>query len=493
MSHHKLLRSLLALVTVLPLAAAAPPQPTTDPAPSLTPVTRHEERVARIQEGLVSPLRMAGEPVTRHRLEEIKEASGVPAMALAIVDECAVAWAGGWGTFDDGETPVGGSTPFQVGSVSKTVTATVAMTMVAEGTLDLDDPVNQLLRSWKLPDNDLSRKTPVLVRHLLSHSAGLTRTAFWFERGTPLPPLPTILKGESDTPPIVVEQPPGTRSAPSNSGFLLLQHLLEEVGGKSLAHLADERVFIPLGMRNSAFEPVDGAFVSRGASGHQRDGTAAVPLVPAAPGGLWSSAEDLGRLLAGLMSSWHGRPGSLLPRDVARRMLSREIDDMGLGVHLWGEAESLSLQQAGGGIGSQSRLVAYPERCQGAALVINSDRGRRLIAETLAAVGQEYGWPGLPLQADRVRLPAESLARFAGSYAFDTSPGSVMKFSVDGENLLAQFGDRNPFPVQAISDTVFVSPGAANQIRFLTAADGTISGLTIGTAGFYGSHLTRVD
>jgi CubicO group peptidase (beta-lactamase class C family) len=488
----KLLPALAAIACALPPAAAAP-RPTAEAAVAAAPTTSHQERRRRIENGLVSPLQIAGEPAARSRLDEVRRSAGVPALALAVVDDCAVAWAGGWGTFDDGETPVTGGTPFQVGSVSKTVTATLAMTLIADGGLGLDDPVNELLASWKLPENELSRRTPVLVRHLLSHSAGLTRTAFWFERGSPLPPLPAILRGESGTPAIVVEEAPGTRAVSSNSGFLLLQHLLEEVGGKPLASQAKERVFSPLGMDSSAFEPADGSFVSRAVSGHRRDGSVTVPLVPAAPGGLCSSAEDLGRLLAGLMRSWHGRPGGLLPREVARAMLTRELGDMGLGVHLWGEGEALSLQQAGGGIGSQSRLIAYPERCQGAALVINSDRGRRLIAETLAAVGQEYGWPDLPLRVSTIQPPAAALRRLAGRYEFDASPGSVITFTVDEQTLLARFGERDPFPLRAVSETVFVSPGAGNQIRFLADEEGAISGLTIGTAGFYGSHLRRLD
>jgi CubicO group peptidase (beta-lactamase class C family) len=316
------LRQCVVAIALL-LHPASPAKPLAESSEALTGDTDHERRIERIEQGLVSPLRIAGEPVVRRPLEEMKGASEIPALALAIVDECRVVWAGGWGTLDDDETPVTGGTPFQVGSVSKTVTAAVAMTLVAEAKLGLDDPVNQLLSSWKLPDNDLSRRTPVLVRHLLSHSAGLTRTAYWFDRGDPLPAIAAILRGEGDTPAIVVEQAPGTRAVSSNSGFLLLQHLLEEVTGKPLATLAKERLFTPLGMSDSAFEPADEAFVARATSGHKRDGTAITPLIPAAPGGLWSSAEDLGRLLAALMSSWHGRPGSLLPRDVARRMLSR--------------------------------------------------------------------------------------------------------------------------------------------------------------------------
>jgi CubicO group peptidase (beta-lactamase class C family) len=455
-----------------------------------------EERIARIERGLISPLQLEGEPVAQRTLGDAMAESGVPALALAIVDRCAVVWSGGWGALGDGESPVTGSTPFQVGSVSKTGAATVAMIMVAEGRLGLDDRVNDRLRTWKLPENDLTRETPVLVRHLLTSSAGLTRSAFLLNRGAPPPSIPAMLRGDAAGPAIVVEETPGERAVPSNAAFLLLQHVMEEVVGVPLPGLADRRLFRTLGMHDTAFEPVDEAFLNRAAGGHRGNGTAIegkAPLVPAAPGGLWSSAEDLGRLLAALMASWHGHAGSLLPRSTARQMLSRQLGDMGLGVHVRGEADASSFQQAGGGIGSSSHIIAYPEVCQGAAVVVNSDRGRRLIAETLAAVGSEYGWPELPLRVSRTRLPAQRLKRFAGRYEYDAAPGSVMVFSVKGDTLIARSGDRPSFPIQPVSESVFVVPRSATEMRFHALGDGPSDGVTIGTAGLYGYHLSRVE
>ncbi len=488
---------LLSLAVVATGLSACTPETSQDalPASPAPPAPAVEERIARIERSLIAPLQLEGEPTPTQTLGELMAATEVPALALAIVDDCSVVWSGGWGTLEaDGETAVTGSTPFQVGSVSKAVTATLAMILAAEGELDLDRPVNDLLRTWRLPDNDLARETPVLVRHLLAHSAGLTRTAYWFERGAALPSIPALLGGEAGNPAIAVEEAPGSRAVPSNSGFLLLQNILEDVTGIPLARLADSRLFTPTGMSDSAFEPVDEAFLARATTGHRRDGTAMegkAPLIPAAPGGLWSSAEDLGRLLAELMKSWQGRSERLLPREMTRRMLSPQLDGMGLGLHLRGEGEDFSFQQAGGGIGSQSRLIAYPERCQGAVVVINTDRGRRLIAETLAAVGQEYDWPDLPLRRAKIQLDAEALQRFAGRYEYDAAPGNFLTFFVEGDDLLAR-ARRDPFPVFPVSETVVVAPLNASEMRFHFDAEGQAVRVTIGTAGLYGSHLRRV-
>jgi CubicO group peptidase (beta-lactamase class C family) len=469
--------------------------PIENPVPTVA-VQSIGDRIARIVQGLTPPLQLDGEPVASRDLEEAMAGSGVPALVLAVVDDCEVEWSEGWGRIGDSEATVSGRTPFQVGSVSKMVTAVVAMRMVAAGKVGLDQQVNELLTSWKLSGSESSGEHAVLVRHLLGHSAGLTRTAYWFGRDEPMPPLAAILRGEARNPAIVVEGVPGARATPSNSGFLVLQSVLEDVSGLSLADLADEQLFAPLAMTSSAFEPVDSTFLERCATNHGRDGNALegkAPLIPGAPGGLWSSAEDLARLVAELMKSWQGRSESLLPREVTRQMLSPQLGDMALGMHTRGEGETFSVQQAGGGVGSLSHVVAYPDRCQGAAIVVNTDGGRRVVAETLAAVGLEYGWPNLPLEVSRTQVPVTKLERLVGRYRYDASPGSEMTFSVKGNTLLARFGERAPFPLISVSESVFVRPGSALEMRFDPPRDEVITGVTIGTAGLYGSHLTRVD
>lgn len=491
--HHSDRALPIVLATTLALASLAQGGPTSE---SATDATDLDARIARIENGLLAPLQLEGEPVETSTIEEQMRQHGVPAMALAIVDDCEVVWSGSWGDLPASDAPKAtGTTPFQAGSVSKAVTATVAMTLLAEGKVDLERPINDLMGSWQVPDNELTQASPVLVRHLLSHSAGLTRTAYGFDRADGIPSIPEILNGNAGRPAIVVVERPGSRAIPSNSGALVLQNLLQDITNTPLPELAKSRVFNPVGMSASAFEPVTEAFLARAATGHDRDGEAIdgkAPLVPAAPGGLWASAEDLGRLVAALMKSWQGRSESLLPRAVARQMLSLQLGDMGLGIHLRGESKAFSFQQAGGGIGSQSRIIGYPERCQGAAIVINSDRGRRLVAETLAAVGQEYDWPDLPLRTAKIQLDAEALERLTGRYEYDALPGNFLTFFVEDAALLAQ-ATRDPFPVYPVSETVVVLPGAASEMRFDIPAAGHAIGVTIGTAGMSGSHLSRVD
>jgi hypothetical protein len=193
------------------------------------------------------------------------------------------------------------------------------------------------------------------------------------------------------------------------------------------------------------------------------------------------------------MKSWNGRSGRILSRDLAREMMSPQLGQMALGMHTRGEGESFSIQQAGGGVGSQARVVGYPGRCQGAVLLINTDRGRRVVAETLAAVGQEYSWPDLPLRVAKKAVSHDGLGALAGRYAYDAAPASTVTVGAAGGDLLMQFGEGSPFAPVFVGGTIFVWPGSALEMTFDEPVADAAPGLTLGTAGFYGSHLSRVE
>jgi len=105
----------------------------------------------------------------------------VPGCAVATIADGRLDWAQGYGraqgygvTANVGTAvPVGADTLFQACSISKAVAATAALRLVQAGRLDLDADINDALTTWQLPAND-GWQPRVTLRHLLSHTAGLT-------------------------------------------------------------------------------------------------------------------------------------------------------------------------------------------------------------------------------------------------------------------------------------------------------------------------------
>jgi CubicO group peptidase (beta-lactamase class C family) len=182
----------------------------------------------------------------------------VPGVSVAVFENGKLAWAKGYGVRDaEGTAPVDAETLFQAGSISKPVTAVAVMRLVERGLLSLDEPVNDKLTSWKIPDNALTAGHPVTLRELLSHSAGLTVHGFpGYARGAPVPSLVEVLDGRppANTPAIVVNLTPGTQWRYSGGGYTVIQQLLDDVTGKPFPETLKRLVLDPAGMTHSRFE-----------------------------------------------------------------------------------------------------------------------------------------------------------------------------------------------------------------------------------------------
>jgi beta-glucosidase-like glycosyl hydrolase/CubicO group peptidase (beta-lactamase class C family) len=136
---------------------------------------------------------------------------------------------------------------FDLASVSKVVgTTTAAMILVGEGRLDLDAPVVDYLPGWAAGD---PRKNRVTVRHLLSHRSGLIPFRTWYFE---IEGLEAYKEAAANEP---LEVDPGTRTAYSDIGIMTLAWVIEEVSGQSLDDLLQERLWNPLGMLETRYNP----------------------------------------------------------------------------------------------------------------------------------------------------------------------------------------------------------------------------------------------
>src|SRR5262249_11719825 len=125
----------------------------------------------------------------------------VPGLSIAVIKNFKLDWARAYGVKDvDTNEPVTTETLFQAGSISKSVNAMIVMKKVEQGKIALDEPINNKLTSWKLPDNEFTANKKVTLRTLLSHTAGTTVHGFpGYAVNEQLPTVPQVLDGAPPT------------------------------------------------------------------------------------------------------------------------------------------------------------------------------------------------------------------------------------------------------------------------------------------------------
>lgn len=342
----------------------------------------------------------ADRPLPDRAMENLMQRHVVPGVSIAVIRGGKVDWARGYGVLRaGGAEAVDTGTLFQAASISKPVTAAGALRLVNAGVLDLDEDVNRELRSWKLPENDWTTRTPVTLRQLLSHSAGTTVPGFpGYAEGEALPTLVQVLDGEppANTAPIRVDIEPGTQLRYSGGGYTVVQQLMIDATEKRFPELMHETVLDPLGMQSSTFEqPLPEGWRSRASVAHDERGRPlegswhTYPELAAA--GLWTTPTDLAIFAIEIWRSYHGNSEALLPQPLARRMLTREVGDYGLGFVL-PSGGVFRFQHGGGNAGYRCFLVLSVESGDGIVVMTNSDSGEVLLGDVFEAIAAAYGW-----------------------------------------------------------------------------------------------------
>ena len=257
----------------------------------------------------------------------------VPGLSIAIIENGKIVNAKGYGnTENGGQTPVTAATLFQAGSISKPVSAMGALRLVEQGKLDLDADVNDKLVTWKVPENEFTRKKSVTLRGLLSHTAGLTVHGFpGYATDQPRPTIVQILDGTkpANTNAVRVDILPGSQWRYSGGGYTIMQQLVIDVTGEPFPLFMEEAVLRPLAMNESTFEqPLADIKARLTATGHLTDRSRVLgkwhiyPEMAAA--GLWTTPSDLARFAIGIQEALAGISAKTLSRAMARQMLTAE-------------------------------------------------------------------------------------------------------------------------------------------------------------------------
>ena len=309
-------------------------------------------------------------------------------------------------------------TRFQIGSISKIFTTTLALQLVERGQLALDEPITTYMPELRLSDADAQQV--LTLRHLLTHTSGILGDYF-ADFGIGDDALARYVDSLHTLPQLY---PPGTTWSYCNSGFSLAGRLIEVVTGQSFESVMRERIFEPLQLTESTFFAHE-AIAYPVAVGHSLDGNVvrryALPRSVNPAGGIIGTVRDLLRFAAfhlGLTPN-----DDVLSSTMVQHMQEQQTvaggwaEHYGLGWALWTVDGERLVGHGGSTSGFEAHLVLVPARRCAWAILTNHVLGSTMYREFERWLLAE--WLGLQDCAPALITMSEAeLARFAGTYHY---------------------------------------------------------------------------
>jgi CubicO group peptidase (beta-lactamase class C family) len=359
----------------------------------------HTARIAEIESGQ-SRSSSDDDSLT---IEELLERHRVPSVSVAVIDEFDVAWTRSWGVADaESQATATDETLYQAASISKPVAALASLKATQLGLFHLDQDINTILSSWKLPGSPFGDGAAVTPRMLMSHTSGLG-DGFGFpgyDPGEILPTVSQMLDGEppSRLPAVQLVRPAMTAYQYSGGGIEIQQLLLTDVVGASFSQLMQDWILQPIGMTSSTFEqPLPVELEHMAARAHDKQGTAmdarwhVYPEQAAA--GLWTTPADLATFLVEVQRTLAGQSTTVVDRATMRNMVTPVgIGPFAVGFIVSQKGDGWYFEHDGDNWGFKAQAVAHVAKGYGAVIMTNGDNGQPVLTEIQNRIAKTYRW-----------------------------------------------------------------------------------------------------
>lgn len=258
-------------------------------------------------------------------IEELRAETGAPSISVAVARDGKIIFTGATGFADLGhQVAATADTVYNIGSVSKVITAVAVMQLVESGSVDLEDPIQELVPEFS------GKGARITLRHLLTHTSGIRHyRPYDFREGTrwdnvgsfdSFAEAITIFKDD----PLLFE--PGEHYFYTSYGTNLLQGVIEHATGQSFEDYLSQHVWRPAGMTDTYLHYPE-RVVPHHASGYSIDEGVASHYYPQenftykfASGGMLSTAGDLVRFVLAILD------GRLLKPSTVDLMLAPQLD-----------------------------------------------------------------------------------------------------------------------------------------------------------------------
>ncbi len=317
---------------------------------------------------------------SREQAEQIMADRSIPAMAYAVVKKDKIVESEVLGTRVSGkDIPVGTNDVFHWGSISKSVTALLAMILVQEGVIRMDTSLGEVLTNTRLNP----KMKNITLEQLLSHTSGLPRD-YYYTKGAvqkihrindPVEGRKYIVKE------FLVHDPAFTNGFHySNLGYIIAAALLEAAAGQSYEKLARDKVFLPLGMASANFDDPTSYLAPQKPVGHKKNNSPAYSDLPAAfnsAGRVQSTLSDFIRYARYILQGIN-QGQTLVRQDLFEELFKAREEGYGLGWNIrkapWSRGEYYSHDGSNGL--HHSRVLIFPGRELAIIQLINRQDGR---------------------------------------------------------------------------------------------------------------------
>ncbi|WP_247232295.1 serine hydrolase [Telluribacter sp. SYSU D00476] len=431
-----------------------------------------EERIRRVEQSLGEAIRTDDNLlVLQERMKQLR----IPGVSIAVIKDHQLDWARGYGYADKEQTvPVTPQTLFQAASISKSLNAVGVLRLVQDRKADLDQDINTYLRSWKFPYDSSKGKTPITLRHLLSHTAGTSVHGFrGYAAGEQVPTVIQILNGESpaNSQPIRSLFEAGTRVQYSGGGTTISQLVVMDLTGLPYDLYAQQRVLDPLGMTSSFYTiPPPADRVPLLSTGYRGDGTPVVGKYHQYPeqgaAALWTNPTELSRYIIEMQRAYAGHSDKVLTQETARTMLTPVMQEAGLGVFNKTAGPDRYFTHSGANEGFRCLYLGSLQGGNGAVVMVNSDNGQ-ILEEIVNSIATVYGWKDFykPVIKRVVQVPDEILDTYVGEY--ELTPEFRLQIRREGHGLKVQATNQPAFDLFAEEPTKFFLKEVPAQLEFV--------------------------
>ena len=381
------------------------------------------------------------------------------------------------------------NTVFEIGSITKTFTATLLAEEVNAGRMKLSDPVQMYLPEGVTLAQVGDR--PINLEDVATHRSGLPRVPADFKIDDPRAPYKELdveaLWGYVNM--VKPARAPGEAAEYSNFGFAVLGQLVARETGKSYGDLLKSRIFAPLGMASTDITLTD-ALKARAAQGYGVDGKPASYWTLtgfASAGAINSTMTDMLAYLKANMAAMDKTKGSDLSRAMALAQEPRAdmAPDGEIRIGLaWITTPTGGGHWHNGGTGGFRTFMGFTD---------DGKRGTVVLSNTGGAGVDEIGFhllnAGAPLPAaqKKIAVAPEKLDEYVGTYA--VTPQVAFTVKRENDTLQVQLTGQGFAPVYPDAPDHFFYTAVRADITFERTDSGKVSGLVLHQNG----RDTRAD